>query len=238
MALTDSPLISVVIPCYNEGKILKDTLSRLKAAAEGFPGQTELIVVDDGSADDTAKLAKQAGATVVSYEHNRGKGLCAARRAAASKGDLLLLTDADLAYGTDALREACLLLRSSGADLVCGSRRLSAGSDKGYPPLRKLASRGFAVFQKAVLGLPMSDTQCGLKAMKGEVGRALFSSCTVNDFACDMEFLALAVRRGCRWIELPVQLQTHGASSVHLLRDSLRMAGQTLRIRRRLKKSE
>ena len=147
------------------------------------------------------------------------------------------MTDADLAYGTDALREACLLLRSSGADLVCGSRRLSAGSDKGYPPLRKLASRGFAVFQKTVLGLPMSDTQCGLKAVKGEVGRALFAACTVDDFACDMEFLALAVKRGCRWAELPVQLRTHGASSVHLLRDSLRMARQTLRIRRRLKKS-
>ena len=237
MALTDSPLISVVIPCYNEGKILKDTLSRLKAAAEDFPGQTELIVVDDGSADNTAELAKQAGATVVSYGQNRGKGFALRAGAAASKGDVLLLTDADLAYGTDALREACLLLRSSGADLVCGSRRLSAGSDKGYPPLRKLASRGFAVFQKTVLGLPMSDTQCGLKAVKGEVGRALFAACTVDDFACDMEFLALAVKRGCRWAELPVQLRTHGASSVHLLRDSLRMARQTLRIRRRQKKS-
>lgn len=105
VALTDSPLISVVIPCYNEGKILKDTLSRLKAAAEDFPGQTELIVVDDGSADNTAELAKQAGATVVSYGQNRGKGFALRAGAAASKGDVLLLTDADLAYGTDALRE-------------------------------------------------------------------------------------------------------------------------------------
>ena len=76
--------IAVLVPCYNEGKILKDTLSRLKAAAEDFPGQTELIVVDDGSADNTAELAKQAGATVVSYGQNRGKGFALRAGAAAS----------------------------------------------------------------------------------------------------------------------------------------------------------
>ena len=151
MALTDSPLISVVIPCYNEGKILKDTLSRLKAAAEDFPGQTELIVVDDGSADNTAELAKQAGATVVSYGQNRGKGFALRAGAAASKGDVLLLTDADLAYGTDALREACLLLRSSGADLVCGSRRLSA---RAIPRCASWRRGGLPCFKRRCWGCP------------------------------------------------------------------------------------
>ena len=236
MALTRPLLISIVIPCYNEGEIIKESLFRLKTAAATFSWPVEIVVADDGSTDDTAKIARQAGVTVTSYETNKGKGCALRTGVAATTGDVLLLTDADLAYGTQALKEAHTLLCSSGVDLVCGSRRLCQGSDNGYPPLRKLASRGFAAFQKIALGLPMSDTQCGLKALKGDVGRALFAACTVDDFACDLELLALAMQRGCTYRELPVRLETHGASSAHLVRDSLRMAKQTLRIRRLMRK--
>ncbi|MBQ3076853.1 MAG: glycosyltransferase [Clostridia bacterium] len=233
MEVTNSPALSVLIPCLNEAARLPETLAALR---QTFPA-AELIVCDDGSEDDTAAVAAACGARVVGYRKNRGKGHALRTAAAVSKGDILLLSDADLAYGTGPLAEAALLLeREEGLALVLGSRRLQSHADDRYPPLRKLASRGFALFQRLTLGLPMSDTQCGLKCVRGDIGRALFARCTVDGFAWDLEFLALALREHCRYREIPVALLRHDASRVHLLRDSLRMARETLRIRRRLRR--
>ena len=236
MELKRPPDATVLIPCYNEENILPQTLRRRFEAAQQFPFETEIIVCDDGSTDQTAAIARAAGVKTVSYARNRGKGCALRTGAAVSTGEVLLLTDADLAYGVQPLEEAYRMLTEGGYDLVCGSRRLAGAGDRGYPLSRKLASRGFSLFQRVALGLPMSDTQCGLKALRGEVGRSLFADCRVNSFAYDLELLSLALRRGCTYAELPVQLESHHASSVHLLRDSLRMAAETLHIRRRMKR--
>ena len=236
MELKRPPDATVLIPCYNEENILQQTLRRLFEAAQQFPFEMEIVVCDDGSTDQTAAIARAEGVKTVSYAHNRGKGYALRAGAAVSAGEVLLLTDADLAYGVQPLADAYRVLTEGGYDLVCGSRRLDEAGDEGYPLSRKLASRGFALFQRITLGLPMSDTQCGLKALRGEVGRSLFADCSVDRFAFDLELLSLALYRGCTYAELPVRLETHRASSVRLLRDSLRMAAETLRIRRRLKK--
>jgi len=231
VAVTE-PSLSVLIPCLNEAARLPETLQSLR---QTFP-EAELIVCDDGSEDDTAAVAAAHGATVVGYRKNRGKGHALRTAAAVSTGEILLLSDADLAYGTGPLAEAALRLARGDSDLVLGSRRLMSHADDRYPPLRKLASRGFALFQRLTLGLPMSDTQCGLKCVRGEIGRDLFARCTVDGFAWDLEFLALALRQGCRWEEIPVSLLRHDASRVNLVRDALRMARETLRIRARLRR--
>ena len=166
---------------------------------------------------------------MVGSGRNRGKGFALAHGAAASKGDVLLLTDADLAYGTDALREACLLLRSDRPDLVCGSRRLQCGKRQGLSPhcASWRIAGGLPCFKRTALGLPMSDTQCGLKDREGRGGaRAVCGLHRGRLCPAIWSFWRLPSKRGCRWAELPVQLRTHGASSVHLLRDSLAWRGR------------
>ncbi|NLT58144.1 MAG: glycosyltransferase [Clostridiales bacterium] len=229
--------VSLVIPFYNEAALLQDTVERCLALQGRFDCPLELIFVDDGSRDRGPEIARRFAGRLrlVSYPDNRGKGHAVRRGVLASAGELVLITDADLAYGTEALLQAARHLEAAGADLLCGSRRLGGDGYSDYPPLRRLASRVFARYVQGLLHIPVGDSQCGLKALRGEAARALFRDCVVNGFAYDLELLGLAQRRGYRLCEMPVAVQRHGASSVSLLRDSLRMAAEVLRIRARLR---
>lgn len=231
--------VSLVIPFYNEEAVLRSTIERCLALRERSEGALELIFVNDGSGDSSPGVAAafEPQIKLVSYPDNRGKGYAVRAGVAASTGDIVATTDADLAYGTDAILQAVAHLRNSGADLLCGSRRLAAEGYSGYPGLRQLASGVFAAYVRLLLHIPVSDTQCGLKAFRGEVGRRLFSRCTVDRFAYDLELLGLAAQQGLLFTELPVAVQTHGDSKVSLLKDSVTMGLEVLRIRRRLRRN-
>lgn len=239
---------SLVIPAYNEEAILTATAKTLTEALDamqknGIFDAWELIFVSDGSRDATPALIEEASAhdpriVPCIYSPNRGKGCAVRTGVLASSGDYVLYTDCDLAYGTDKIGEAVQKIKECGADFLIGSRAIHPEGYAGYNFLRKLASRIYLRVLAAFAGFRLSDSQCGFKCMKGDVGRAIFSKCRTDSFAFDFEVLMRAQRSGKTIAEFPVKIVNHRASTVHLVRDGLRMLGDIRDIKRQLKKEQ
>lgn len=231
------PQTALIIPFYNESRVLQTTIEACLQYAATFEGGLALVFVDDGSTDGSRAIAARylPRITLLSYPENRGKGYAVRTGMLATREPVIATTDADLAYGLQPVARARQLLLSTGAQLVCGTRR-GQGDAARYPLPRRAASAAFAGFVRLALGIPLSDTQCGLKCLRGDVGRSLFSRCTVDGFSYDLELLALAAKEGAAMAELPVTLLRHGTSTVSLLRDGPRMLAEALRIRAKLRK--
>lgn len=231
--------LSVCIPMYNESVIIADTARTLYTfLEETFPGDYELIFSDDGSTDGSAECVRALSlptVRVVGYAQNRGKG-CAVRTAMlAAEGEMILFTDADLAYGTDAIGQiATFLDEHPGAEGAVGSRNLSAAGYEGYPLPRKIASKLYIRVLRLVAGLRISDSQCGIKLFRRETAKAIFSRCTVDGFAFDLEAILWAQKLGKPLAEFPVKIVNHRASKIRLLRDTFRMLRDAVRIKRRV----
>ncbi|MFA5562510.1 MAG: dolichyl-phosphate beta-glucosyltransferase, partial [Eubacteriales bacterium] len=234
--------VSLVIPMYNEAARVPQTLARLTAYLEQtLPGQHELIFVNDGSTDDSAALVSACGketVRLVSYETNRGKGYAVRQGMLAASGEVVLFTDCDLAYGTGAIGDLWRAFEEHpDADVVTGSRKLLAEGYEGYTKKRKMLSKVYYFVVSVLTGLKLSDSQCGLKGFRRAVVQAVFPHCRVNRFAFDLEVLMLAQKAGATMLEIPAKILEHGESSMHLLRDSLTMLRDLLRIRRTVRKT-
>lgn len=230
--------VSLIIPAYNESKIVLDTLRAVSARLGELAEDYEIILVDDGSTDDTARLVLGCGVPHVrleSYSPNRGKGRAVRVGMLAARGDIMLCTDADLAYGVDVFQRILERFRTGDPDLVIGSRRLDGEGYKNYPPVRVLASKCFGRLSRKVSGLPY-DTQCGIKGYRRDAARAIFSSCTADGFSFDFEVLMRADRLGLKVEQIPVSVVNFRESKVRVVRDSLRMFWDVFRIRRAVQK--
>ncbi|MGI5978066.1 MAG: glycosyltransferase [Oscillospiraceae bacterium] len=229
--------LSLVIPAYNEEEILGETIKTALAFLDTqCDGESELIVSDDGSTDRTRAIAQSAGDTrvrVVSHMPNRGKGSAVREGVLAATGDVIVCTDADLAYGL-AVVPGMLTLLSGGADIVAGSRELHPEGYADYPFLRLAASRTFHFITGRMSGFAY-DTQCGIKAYSRAAAQAVFTRCQIDGFAFDFEVLMLADKLGLRVVEYPVKIVNHRDSKVHVLRDSVRMFRDIRKITRSVK---
>jgi dolichyl-phosphate beta-glucosyltransferase len=230
-------MLSLIIPAYNEESVISDTANAAVTALSESFDDWELILVDDGSTDDTLrKLRKYEGEKVhiISYSPNRGKGYAVKRGMLAAKGELIFYTDADLAYGLNKVATAAGIFKSTDADIVAGSRKLDRDAYNKYPPVRRLMSNCFALGAKAISGMSF-DTQCGFKGFKREAARSVFSRCEEERFAFDFEIMLTAKMLGLKVTEIPVRIINHRGSKVNIIRDSLRMARDVMRIKKRLK---
>ena len=238
--------ISVCIPMYNEEKICADTAVTLWTAMDALRQKHgwdfEVIFSNDGSKDNCAeKVAATAaeknldGVRVVGYETNKGKGGAVREAVLASEGDIVLYTDCDLAYGTDVIGEAVLRFKEE-TGAVIGSRRLAGDGYEGYTLWRKIASEAYLKVLALLMGFKMSDSQCGFKAFRGDVARKIFAKCETNGFAFDQEVLLLAKKLNVKIDEMPVKIINHRESTVHVLRDSVRMVRDLLKIKKRVRK--
>lgn len=237
--------ISLCIPMYNEAKIAADTARTLwDAMAENrrrHGWDFEILFADDGSLDDCGDRVRAVAAQgkdeirVVGYEKNRGKGGAVREAVLASDGDIVIYTDCDLAYGTDVIADA-VLRYENGVDAVIGSRRLNGGGYEGYTLLRRIASAVYFGVLKIVGGFDLSDSQCGFKSFRGNVVRKVFDKCQTNGFAFDFEVLLLAEKLGASITEMPVTIINHRASTVHVVRDSIRMVRDLIRIKKRVRR--
>ena len=234
------PALSFVVPAYNEEARLGDSLARLIGFSERQPYSVEIIVVDDGSADGTAALARDAGGQlaanvslrVIQHERNRGKGAAVRTGALAAAGETILYLDADsatLPEETPKLLEAL----NAGADVAIGSRIRPGGGDMraSQPAWRRIGGRLFALLRRRLLLADVEDTQCGFKAFRRSAAQALFSRQQLDGWAFDAELLYLAQRLGLSIRQVPVDWRhvegsrfRLGAGSVYReVRDLLRI---------------
>lgn len=221
------PDLSIVIPSFNEELRLPATLERIAGYLSTLGGETEILVVDDGSKDRTAAVAESFRRTlpslrVISNGVNRGKGFSVRRGMLEARGRVVLFTDADLSAPIDEAPKLIEALRNY--DVAIGSRAL----DRGLITVHETRFREFAgiVFNRIVrviLRLPFVDTQCGFKAFRRERCQILFEQQRIERFGFDPELLYLARHHGLRTVEIPVRWGHSPATKVNMLRDSIQM---------------
>jgi dolichyl-phosphate beta-glucosyltransferase len=231
--------LSIVIPAFNEEKRLPRTLRRIR---EYFSGRRqgahniEIIVVDDGSTDSTAKIAEEwarqfPGSRLVSNGRNRGKGYSVRHGMLEARGRVALFTDADLSSPIEE-SEKLFAAIDAGNDVAIGSRALDRSLIEVHQsPFREAAGIIFNRFVRLFTGLPFDDTQCGFKAFVVESSRIVFEQQRIERFGFDPEILFLAKRHGLRSVEVPVRWAHDAATKVRVLWDSLHMFGSLVCIR-------
>ncbi|MCC5953270.1 MAG: glycosyltransferase family 2 protein [Acidimicrobiia bacterium] len=225
--------LSVVVPAYREPDIGASVAVIRQALADVHDdGGVEVIVVDDGSHDGTAERASEAGADrVVRQPVNRGKGAAVRAGMLVARGRTVAFTDADLAYSPDHLL-TLLAEVESGWDVVVGSRRHTDTTTLVRARrVRELGGRAINLLTRVVLLGHHRDTQCGLKAFRGDVARILFSHSHVDGFAFDVELFLLVERYGFSLHEVPVTVVNTGGSTVRVVRDAARLVRDLFRIR-------
>jgi dolichyl-phosphate beta-glucosyltransferase len=220
----------LIFPCYNEAERLPRTLATYLAALSQWPGEVEVLVVDDGSTDETfavasAVAARDARVRVIRTRPNRGKGFGVRTGVLAAAGQLIVFTDADGSYGPRDVERVVAALAE--APVAIGSR--AAGSATG-PLARRLASRQFNRAIQALLRLPFRDTQCGLKGFRRQAALEVFGRARLDGFAFDAEVLVLARRLGLPVTEVGVRAEERDGSKVQLAMDALRMLGDVLTV--------
>lgn len=227
------PAVSVVIPAYNEASRLAPTLERVVDYFGGKRLALEILVVDDGSTDITASVARAAEGPikVVELGQNRGKGAAVRAGVRESRGGHILFTDADLSTPIEQWEPLRRKL-DEGYDLVVGSRALAESRiEIPQPWYRERMGKTFNWILRRVLPLANEDTQCGFKLFDAVVAKRLFTAARIDGFAFDAEILFLAKRFGYRVGELPVPWFNSLPSRVHPLWHSAQMLRDLARIR-------
>lgn len=233
--------VSFVVPSYNAEAHLGASLAKLIEFGGQQPYTVDIIVVDDGSADRTAEIAREAARRaagevslqLIQHEQNRGKGAAVRTGALAAAGDVVLYLDADLATPPEETPKLLDLL-AAGADVAAGSRVQPGGFDMraSQPAWRRLGGRLFTMARRRLLLSDVEDTQCGFKAFRREAAQAIFSRQRLEGWAFDAELLYLGQRLGFTVRQAPVTWRHVEGSTFRLgIGSALREVVDLLRIR-------
>ena len=234
--------ISIIIPTYNSAGTIADVVSQIARFFRTKSLSFELIVVDDGSSDETdARLkgiqSEYQELRVFRNVPNRGKGYSVRRGFQESRGEYVVFTDTDLPFGLESLPRAVEVLRQ-GTDVVIGSRVLPESrfvmNPRHFPYIfvRHLLGRTLLNIVNLVFGLQVSDTQCGLKGCRKHVAKYVADRLTIDRFVFDVELLYVAKLGGFRISEIPVVLDYTGAvTTVRIMRNVLSVLKDLLAIR-------
>jgi len=227
---------SIIIPAYNESSRIRPTLDELLRYLQEKNWDAEILVVNDGSRDDTAEIVREYGkfhphVLLLENPGNRGKGYSVRNGMLHARGDLCLFTDADL---SSPISEAPKLFDAiaADADVAIGSRWLCSDLQTERQPFyRQAFGRIFNLILRVFLGLNFADTQCGFKAFRREAAQRIFPLQKIERWGFDPEILFLARRLGFAVTEVPVVWAHSQGTRLHPLRDGLRMFAEVLRIR-------
>lgn len=230
------PTYSIVVPAYNESARLGASLDKILSYIAEQKWSAEIIVVNDGSRDDTAEivrcLAKNNSALrLVENPGNRGKGYSVRNGMLQARGSVVVFSDADLSSPIEELPKLLSAL-SNGADIAIGSRWLQSETQTQRQPLhRQLFGRIFNLLLRIILGLHFKDTQCGFKAFQKHAVQKIFPLQKIERWGFDPEILFLARKFGFRVQEVSVAWAHSGGTRIHPLTDGSRMFWEMLRIR-------
>jgi glycosyltransferase involved in cell wall biosynthesis len=227
---------SIILPAYNESERIGSSLPKVLDYIRQRQLPAEILVVNDGSKDNTAEIVRQLAAAnpevrLLENPGNRGKGYSVRHGMLSAKGDVLLFTDSDL---SSPIGEADKLFAalSEGADVAIGSRWLQAELQTERQPWhRQLFGRCFNLALRIVLGLKFRDTQCGFKAFKREAADVIFPRQQIERWGFDPELLFLARKFHLRTVEVPVEWAHDERSKINPLRDGMKMGVEVLNVR-------
>lgn len=202
--------LSIVVPAFNEASRLPVTLPKFEAFCRQHPG-TDLLIIDDGSKDDTRAVIEEFARThpsvrAIHNPGNHGKGYAVRQGALAVTGEWILLTDADLSTPLDEIDKLFAAARRDSAAVAIGSRALDRSLvGLHQAPAREWSGRFFNVAVRAITGLPFRDTQCGFKLYRREAAAIVFPRQRLAGFGADVENLVTARVHGLRIVEVPVR---------------------------------
>jgi glycosyltransferase involved in cell wall biosynthesis len=228
--------LSIVIPAYNEAARLENTLVRVVGCIEARRWDAEVLVVDDGSTDETPDIVqhwmqKHSYVHLVLNPGNRGKGFSVRNGLLQAAGEIVMFTDADLSAP---IEEAQYLIEAieQGADIAIGSRWLDRQRQTIHQPLyRRFFGRCFNWVTRKVMGLPYKDTQCGFKAFRREVAQTVFRLQTIERWGFDPELLFIARKLKYKIVEVPVTWGHDERSRISYLKDGMKMLEDMATIR-------
>lgn len=236
--------ISLIIPMYNESSIISNAAKTLSEYMRNTFEEYEIIFCDDGSTDgcgDVVRKLELPCVRVEGYAENRGKGYAVRYGVMKADGDMIMFTDADLAYGTDVIKKFYDFYTENSENeeihLMIGSRNLEGDGYKEYTFIRRIASKTYIWVLCHMGGFKLSDSQCGCKAFSGDVAHDIFSRCEVDRFAFDFEVILWAEKLGYNIKEIPVKVINHRESKVNVFKDTFRMLRDLRRIKKNVKKA-
>jgi dolichyl-phosphate beta-glucosyltransferase len=230
------PRYSIVIPAYNETARIERALSSVSGCIRSRGWDAEVLVVDDGSTDDTAALVEMWGrehpeVRLIRNGRNRGKGYSVRNGMLRAAGEVVMFTDADL---SSPIEEAERLFAAidAGADIAIGSRWLIGRRIVHEQPLyRRVFGRCFNALTRTIMRLPFADTQCGFKAFRREAAQLVFGLQRIERWGFDPEILFIAIKRGLRITEVPVTWGHDERSRISYLRDGMQMLIELVYVR-------
>ena len=230
------PRLSIVIPAYNESARIEATLARVLDCIQTHRWNAEVLVVDDGSDDNTVAIVQRwmtrnPHLHFVKNPGNRGKGFSVRNGLLQSSGEIVMFTDADLSAP---IEEAERLIDAidAGADVAIGSRWLDKQKQTKHQPLyRRFFGRCFNGVTRRVIGLPFKDTQCGFKAFRRDAAQIIFRLQTIERWGFDPEILFIARKLQYSIVEVPVTWGHDERSRISYLKDGMKMLQEMGQIR-------
>ena len=228
--------LSVVIPAYNEQTRIESTLRSVEDYLLNHAPAHEILVVNDGSTDGTLDVLQRlsdgiSNLRILSYDQNMGKGYAVRKGMLAASGEMILLSDADLAAPIEELPRLQAAL-SKGADVAIGSRDLPDSVRQVHQSsFREAGGRALNLLIQALAVPGIADTQCGFKLFTRPCAQAVFPHCFLNRFSFDVEVLYIARRLGFELAEIPINWAHKEGSKVNPINDGIRIVMDLVRIR-------
>jgi dolichyl-phosphate beta-glucosyltransferase len=230
------PTYSIVIPAYNESERIEASLEQVLQFIERQNWDAEVVVVNDGSRDNTAEVvrgfaARNGAVRLIENPGNRGKGYSVRNGVLHAAGELILFADADM---SSPIAEATKLFGAlaKGADVAIGSRWLNPETmTERQPIFRQAAGRAFNLLNRLMLGLQFKDTQCGMKAFTRKAALDVFPRQTIERWGFDPEILFIARKQGYRIVEIAVEWAHDDRSKINPVVDGIKMGIEMMRIR-------
>ena len=230
------PYLSIVIPAYNESARIEHTLERVMECVSKQAWDAEVLVVDDGSSDDTPEIVRRwmqvySRLHLVRNPGNRGKGYSVRNGLLQAAGEVVMFTDADLSAPMEEA-ERLLAVIDAGADVAIGSRWIDRTRQTIHQPLyRRFFGRCFNRLTRTVMGLPFKDTQCGFKAFRRPAAQIIFRLQRIERWGFDPEILFIARKLRFKICEVPVTWGHDERSRISYLKDGIKMLEELAHIR-------
>lgn len=233
-------LLSVIIPAYNEEDRIGSTLGQIVSYLQSRNLNFELLVIDDGSQDQTSTIVRQFSTRknlqsqvhVNRYSRNRGKGYAVRHGMLLSKGDYALLTDADLSTPIEEISKLEKEVIHGSADIAFGSRDIEGSRIEVHQSwIRETGGKIFNRIMRLIVRLPFRDTQCGFKLFQMNHCKTIFQKQSIEGFGFDVEILYIARKWGMKIKEVPVVWKHQEGSQVHLPLDAITMLWDLFKIK-------